>query len=89
MQKIPPKSNLRATLTGFHPPRDFRLGQTVAIIDDRCAAPKGSTGVIIALDFHNNEAWLIMHEFNEGMLFGNTLTTYRGIIVGFRHLIIF
>ena len=90
MKKIEnPDLYLRTTFKTPIPFNKFHIGQTVAIVDDRCAAPKDSTGVIIALDAETHDAWLIMHEFKQGLCFGNALSNHNGVIVNCRHLVIF
>ena len=65
------------------PQYTLRVGMNVFIIDDTTIAPKGSTGMIIALDSYYKEAWLLMYNFNKGITFSHTLESYRGLIVDF------
>ena len=65
------------------PTINFDLGQTVIVVDDRSVAPVESTGVIVALDKGNHEAWVVMHGFDDGIKFGKTLNSYRGLILNY------
>ena len=68
------------------PTNKFTLGQTVVVVDDRSPAPIGSTGVIVNLDNKSQEAWVVMHDFDNGITFGQTLHSYRGLIINYYSL---